>query len=122
MPFAARSLLALAAFCWLCGCRTESPSVASAPPAVTPLTPSPRLIVGRLLATDAAQGFAFVELAPDAPAAALIEGSELIARTLDLRETGRVRVSRYQRGRTLGATIVSGQPAAGDEVVWLATR
>ena len=73
MPFAARSLLVLAAFCWLCGCRTESPPVASTPSAVAPLTPSPRLIVGRVLATDAAQGFAFVELAPDAPAAAFID-------------------------------------------------
>jgi hypothetical protein len=37
-----------------------------------------------------------------------------------LRETGRVRASRYVRGRTLGTTLVAGQPSLGDEVVWLA--
>lgn len=85
-----------------------------------PLAPSPRLILGRILSVDAAQGFAFVELANDAPAAALVEGTELIVRTLELKETARVRVSRYIRGRTLGTRIVAGQPAPTDEVVWLA--
>ena len=69
---------------------------------------------------DLAQGFAFVDLTPDAPAAALGEGTELVARTLEFRETGRLRASRYVRGRTLGAKILSGQPAKGDEVVWQA--
>jgi hypothetical protein len=84
------------------------------------LLPSPRLIVGRLIAIDEARQFAFVELAPDAPQAALVEGTELSVRTLALRDTGRLQVSPYVRGRTLGAKIKSGQPSPGDEVVWLA--
>jgi hypothetical protein len=84
------------------------------------LLPSPRLIVGRIIAIDAGQGFAILEVAPDAPADAVTDGAELIARTGEFRETGRLRVSRYLRGRTLGTKIVGGQPATGDEVVWLA--
>ena len=100
----------------------------TAPPPPTPapilaagaLVPSPRLVVGRIISIDATQGFAFVELASEAPAAATADGTELIARTLELRETGRLQSSRYVRGRTLGARIVGGQPSPGDEVVWLA--
>ena len=84
------------------------------------LFPSPRLLVGRVIAIDREQSLVFVELAADAPADALKEGTELIARTLALAETGRIQASRYLRGRTLGATILRGQPAPGDEVVWLA--
>ncbi len=84
------------------------------------LVPSPRLSVGRITAIDAVQGFAFIELAADAPTAALTAGTELIARTLELRETARLRASAYVRGRTFGTTILAGQPSAGDEVVWLA--
>lgn len=106
----------------LAGCRwrgrTAPPSRPAA--AVEPLAPSPRLVLGRLIAVDAAQGFAHLELAADAPAAALAEGTELIARTDDLRETGRLKASRYVRGRIVGATLVQGSPKPGDEVVWLA--
>ena len=84
------------------------------------LLPSPRLIIGRILAVDQDHGFAFVELASDAPHGALNAGTELSVRTLDLRDTGRIEVSRYLRGRTLGTKIVAGQPSPGDEVVWLA--
>jgi hypothetical protein len=84
------------------------------------LVPSSRLIVGRIVGLDLDRRFAFVELAADAPTPALAEGNEWITRTLDLRETGRVRVSRQVRGRTVGTTIVAGQPAPNDEVVWLA--
>lgn len=87
---------------------------------VDALVPSPRLIVGRVLAVDAVHRFAFVDLAPDAPIGAVAEDVELIARTSDLRETGRLRPSRYVRGRTLGTKILSGQPSPDDEVVWLA--
>lgn len=52
--------------------------------------------------------------------AATGEGTELVARTLDLHETARLRASAYLRGRTLGTTITSGQPSTADEVVWLA--
>ena len=82
------------------------------------LLPSHNLLVGRVLAVDAARGFAFVELAADAPAASLADGTELISRTDALLETARLQASRYVRGRTLGAKIVSGQPAPGDEVVF----
>jgi hypothetical protein len=83
------------------------------------LLPSSRLIVGRIIAVDPDRRFAFVELNADAPPAALAEGGELITRTLALQETGRLRVSRQQRGRTLGTNVLAGQPAPNDEVVWL---
>ncbi|MSU66568.1 MAG: hypothetical protein EXS38_10810 [Opitutus sp.] len=84
------------------------------------LVPSSQLIVGRIFETDLPPGFAFVDLAAAAPVAALTEGTELVARTLDFRETARLRVSRYVRGRTLGTRILTGQPTPGDEVVWQA--
>lgn len=98
----------------------QSPPAAPSPLGVDALVPSARLLVGRIVAVDADRRFAFVELAPDAPAAALEAGSELIARTLALQETARLEVSRQRRGRTLGTRIISGQPAPNDEVVWLA--
>jgi len=101
----------------LSACRHTAPA---SPLPADALVPSPRLIVGRITAIDATQGFAFVEIATDAPAAALAAGTELIARTLELRESGRLRASGIVRGRTLGTTILAGQPSAGDEVVWLA--
>jgi hypothetical protein len=107
----------------LTGCRHVPPPASALPtPILAPgaLVPSPRLIVGRVVAIDPAHNFAFVELASDAPPAATADGTELIARTLDLRETGRLQASRYVRGHTLGARIVAGQPTPGDEVVWLA--
>jgi hypothetical protein len=78
------------------------------------------LIVGRVVAIDREKGFAFIAVANDAPRAALAAGTELIVRTLELRDSGRVQVSRYLRGQTLGTKIVAGQPSPGDEVVWLA--
>ena len=120
MPFTARLLLPLAGISFAGGCRHAAPSARPAAAAVEPLAPSPRLIVGRIIAVDRAQGFAFVELGTDAPKSALADGTELIARTLELRETARLRASRYVRGRTLGTRIVAGQPSPGDEVVWLA--
>ncbi len=84
------------------------------------LLPSPRLIVGRVTAIDEARRFAFVELAPDAPRGALLTGTELAVRTPALRDSARLQVSPYLRGRTLGTKIMAGQPSPGDEVVWLA--
>jgi hypothetical protein len=120
--FSARLLLVLLTACCLGGCMRASRSkpTAGIPPAYEPLAPSPRLIVGRVQATDVDRRFAFVDLAADAPDAALAEGTELVCRSVELRETGRLRVSRYVRGRTLGATMESGEPNVGDEVVWLA--
>ena len=110
----------------LASCARSPAPTAKPPPepasllGVNALIPSPRLLVGRIVGLDLSRRFAFVELAADAPTPALAEGSEWITRTLDLRETGRVRVSRQVRGRTVGTTIVAGQPAPNDEVVWLA--
>ncbi len=102
---------------FLGGCRHAPPAPILATDA---LLPSPRLIIGRIIAVDAARSLAWVELATDAPSAALADGTELIVRTLELRETGRLRASAYVRGRTLGTKITGGQPSSGDEVVWLA--
>jgi hypothetical protein len=117
------AILAAALVISASGCQSVFKKAEAGPPPVLAagaLLPSPRLVVGRVLAVDPGHGFAFVELAPDAPAAALNAGTELNVRTLELRDTARIEVSRYLRGRTLGAKIVEGQPAPGDEVVWLA--
>ncbi len=124
MKSAARLFPLLAVISFLSGCANPA---AKAPGAKSPavladgaLLPSPRLIIGRVIAVDRAQGFAILEVAVDAPADALTDGAELLTRTLDLRETARLRASRYLRGRTFGTKIIAGQPALGDEVVWLA--
>jgi len=96
------------------------PSRAGAPLPPNALQPSPNRLVGRVLVVDAPRGFALIDLTGEPPAAALAAGAELVARTEDLRETARLRASRYARGRTLGTTIISGQPSPGDEVVFRA--
>ncbi len=125
MSLTARLLTLLAVIYFVPGCSTATTTPASrsaAAAAILPpadaLTLSPHKIVGRIVAVDTARGFAFVSLATTTPAAALVEGGELIVRSDDLRETGRVRTSRYTRGRTLGTQIISGQPKLGDEVVF----
>ena len=125
MSLTARLLTLLAVIYFVPGCSTATTTPASrsaAAAAILPpadaLTLSPHKIVGRIVAVDTARGFAFVSLATTTPAAALVEGGELIVRSDDLSETGRVRTSRYTRGRTLGAQIISGQPKLGDEVVF----
>jgi len=82
------------------------------------LTPSPRLIVGRVIAVDGERGFATVELLRDAPAVCATPETELYARTTQLQATAVLQTSRFLRGRTLGTIILSGQPHPGDEVVW----
>lgn len=126
MSLTARLLTLLAVIYFVPGCSTATttpqPSRSAASAAMLPpadaLTLSPHKIVGRIVAVDTARGFAFVSLTTTTPAAALVEGGELIVRSDDLRETGRVRTSRYTRGRTLGTQIISGQPKLGDEVVF----
>ena len=125
MKFTATVLAPLAVFFWLVGCQSAVPIKAPTGPAPVTLAadallPSPRLIVGRIIAVDLRQGTAVVEVAGDAPPAAVADGTELIGRTLALQETARLRASRFLRGRTLGTRIVAGQPSPGDEVVWLA--
>lgn len=123
MIFIARLLTPLAVIFFLAACgHVALPTPARpddrAPPTANALKPSAIKLVGRVLAVDLVRGFAFVTLAAEPPAAALTAGAELIVRTDDLRETARLRSSRYVRGRTLGANIVSGQPTLDDEVVF----
>lgn len=127
MNAAARVFATLAAISLLGGCVHSRKPAASRPPAGPEASfvtgapaPSPRLIIGRVIAVDPERAYAFVELASDAPRVATTAETELIVRTLNLRESGRVRASRTLRGRTLGTRILSGKPAPGDEVVWLA--
>ena len=96
----------------------RQPAMPADPLPAGALLPSRNLLVGRVLAVDAGSRFASVELVTDAPATALTDGAELISRSDGLRETARLRASRYVRGRTLGTNIVAGQPAPGDEVVF----
>ena len=119
MPLLPRLAAPLAAICFVVGC-AQAPQKSAPILAEGALVPSPRLIVGRVIAIDPARGFVIVELAADAPAAAAAEGAELISRTLELRETARLRATRQHRGRILGTQVVSGQSSPGDEVVWLA--
>jgi hypothetical protein len=119
-PRLLRFLPLLAAIC-LAGCTTVFREATPPPPPPEPLAPSPRLIVGRVIAIDTERAFAFVELAADAPPSALAEGTELVVRDpASLRQTGRLTASRYVRGRTLGSTIAAGTPAVGQEVTWTA--
>ncbi len=129
MPLTARLLTLLAVIFFAPGCATVAPPTpnpavsprqpsAAIPPPAAALGLSPNKIVGRILAIDATRGFAFVTLTAAAPAAALVAGAALIVRSDDLTETGHLRASRYTRGRTLGAQIISGQPTLGDEVVF----
>ena len=126
MSLTARLLTLLAVIYFVPGCSTatttppasRSAAAAAMLPPADALTLSPHKIVGRIVAVDTARGFAFVSLTTTTPAAALVEGGELIVRSDDLRETGRVRTSRYTRGRTLGTHIISGQPKLGDAVVF----
>ena len=118
-------LPALALGLILPGCGQAPSSPAPATPPAAPLggqslEPSPRLILGRVIALDPPRRFAFVELAPDAPRGATVPDTDLIVRTADLRETARLRTTRQLRGRTLGTLVVEGNPGIGDEVVWLA--
>jgi len=124
MSPAATALVTLAAFLLLGGCHQAAPrsrpDSLSRVLAADALLPSPRLIVGRVVAVDAARSFAILELIGDAPAPASSDGAELMTRTASLKETARLRVTRQLRGHTLGTKIITGQPAPGDEVVWLA--
>ena len=100
------------------GCVSPPAPPPSAAPVAEPLAPSPRLVVGQVIAHDAARGFAFVELAPDAPRPALAPGALLFARRPDLTPAATLRTSAVLRGRTLGTRVTSGTPQPGDEVVW----
>lgn len=117
MNIAARALVALAAISFSAGCGITRIDYRRTTEA---LAPSPRLIVGRVVAVDAARGYAFIEVVADAPPAAIGEGSELIVRTADLKETARLRASRQLRVRTLGTYIISGTPSIGEEIIWQA--
>lgn len=131
MIFAARMLTLLAAILFLSGCGhrgTPAPDSVSPGKATvtqssrtdpTLLQTSPRRLVGRVLSIDAQRGFVFINLDLDSPPAASNVGAELIVRTDELRETARLRSTTYARGRILAATLVSGRPAPGDEVVFL---
>ena len=83
------------------------------------LWPSPRIIVGRLVAWDEARGFAFVELQADAPSEASRPDAELLVRAADLTPGATLRASPHLRGRLLGCRIIAGRPGVGTEVVWL---
>lgn len=132
MIFTARLLTLLAVILCLPGCIPFTPLPPATPPRRSPPPPppaevplpadalqaSPRQLVGRIVALDLVQGFAFVSLTASPPSAALAEGAELLSRTDDLRETARLRASRYARGRLLGCQVLSGRPSVGDEVVF----
>ena len=98
----------------------ETPPALPDRPGSSQLWPSPRLVIGRIVACDEARGFAFVELQADAPAEASRAETELLVRTTDLTPTATLRASTQLRGRLLGCTVVAGRPGVGEEVVWLA--
>ncbi|MEI6052954.1 MAG: hypothetical protein WCQ44_09655 [Opitutaceae bacterium] len=112
----ARALLPLAVFFLLTGCGT-APKPKTLTPPTAEVAPSPNLYAGRILAVDLERHFAFVALSPSSPPAVLQPDLELITRSDELRVSAHLRTTRQVRGRTLGAQIISGQPAVGDEVV-----
>lgn len=123
-------LLAAFFFALLAGCSHVGPTSSAAPsaptatyrPAAEPAhtyAPSPHVIVGYILDIDEARGFAVVDLTADPLPTALAPGTELSVRTRDLKTTARLTVTRFLRGHTLGATIATGLPAVGEEVVLL---
>ncbi len=135
MKHAALPLTLLAAFFFFAvsGCRSieagpvvpDGPSNATSAAATSSTqptyAPSPNRIIGYILDIDEAQGLAIIDLTAHPLPPELHDGVELTVRTRDLRKTARLRASRIIRGRTLGATIVTGLPAVGEEVV-LAAR
>ena len=120
----ARALTPLAVFFLLGACHSVSPdaggasSPRSAPSTPATLTPSPNLIVGRVIAVDTLRHFAFIDIASSAPASALAPDCELLTRTDDLRITAHLRATRQLRGHTLGTVITAGAPDVGDEVIF----
>lgn len=101
------------------GAGAKVPASVQGPPR-EPLAPSPRLVVGRVVAIDQDLRHAIVELGAEAPREALVPDAELTTRDASLRETGKLRVSRQLRGRILGTFLLAGSPAVDNEVVWLA--
>jgi hypothetical protein len=127
MKHAALLLPLLAAFFFLffAGCRStqvgrvvpNAPSHAPSAADAVHYAASPHKIVGYILAIDEPRDFAVIDLTADPLPAELRDGTALIVRTRDLHKTARLSASRFLRGRTLGATILSGLPAVGEEVV-----
>lgn len=83
-------------------------------------TPSPHRVVGYILEIDEARGFVIVEVTAEPLPPELQTGADLTVRTRDLQKTAHLSATRFLRGHTLGATIVTGLPAVGEEVVLLA--
>lgn len=78
------------------------------------------VVVGRVRSFDRANRIVVVDVQDNAPAGALADGTELIARDYNtLAQTGLLRLLHYVRGLPLNTQIVSGQPSPGDEVVWV---
>ena len=121
MKIISASVLVTLAVFFTAGCAgpaQPAPASPVAPSAAAPaLGPSHFVIIGRVLAVEKERGFAFVDLTGRVPSSAVVADTRLITRRLDLTETGELAASSYARGHTLGARIVSGQPAPGDEVV-----
>ena len=75
-------------------------------------------LVGRVLAVDATTGTVIVDVYPFADFPPGPAGRQLVTRTADLKPTGRLETSAYQRGQILGTHLHDGQPQMGDEVVF----
>ena len=120
MQNAARALLPLAVFFLLPACRSPLPPTSrpdGSTPAASTLAVSPNRIIGRVLAVDPAQGLVLVDLTSGGRPNDLTPGTEVYTRTLELIPTARLSISRQQRGRTLGTTLLAGRPNPGDEVI-----
>ena len=110
----------LALVCLLpAGCATSGGHKASAAATAKAdaLTPSPFVVVGHVLAFDASTGNVIIDVAPYAVLPLGFDGLTLLARTDDLQPTAKLQASAYLRGHTLGARLLAGLPAIGDEVV-----
>ena len=104
------------------GCASLHRSAPASPPAVAtapPLRPSPVQYVGRILAIDLAAKIAIVSVSTYASLPPSLVGRALVTRDVSLRPMARLDPTPYLRGQTLGAHILEGEPAVGDEVVLL---
>ena len=85
--------------------------------AIGAIMPSPTQVVGRVIAVDTVHSTVIIEVGAHVVLPSDWSTRILIARTDSLLPTARLQSSAYLRGRILGATLLEGQPAVGDEVV-----
>lgn len=102
-------LVALGGLLQLAGCATPVAEVSPEDPFRLP----PAAVIGTVVLVDPEEQLALVQLHATATRLAPV----MTTRNDALVETAQLQPTRFQRGHTLGARILSGLPNVGDEVV-----